>query len=70
MKALNQQLHDRLEYVFGDVRICSEGEPFVAASRKRAVTIPGRSDKYLDVVNPGEYYAVNCPICGDTRNRN
>ena len=67
--ALNQSLYDRLESVFGDVRICSEGEPFIAVKRRRAFTSPTKYPNYLDIIDSGEYYAVCCPVCGDTRNR-
>lgn len=66
---LNQNLYDRLESVFGDVRICSEDEPFIAEKRRRAFTTPTKYPTYLEIIDSGEYYAVNCPVCGDTRNR-
>jgi len=68
-KVLNQQLYDRLADVFGDVKIHNEGQPFIASDSRRAFSIPGRRDSYVEIYDPGEYYAVCCPICGDTRHR-
>jgi len=66
---LNQALYNRLESVFGDVVVHSEGEPFLAKKRTRAFIKPGAYPYYLDIIDSGEYYAVNCPVCGDSRNR-
>jgi len=68
-KAINQPLYDRLCEVFGQVRVCNEGTQFQATSAKRSFEIPGRRSKYLNIIDPGEYYAVCCPCCGDTRFR-
>jgi len=68
-KVLNQGLYDRLRAVFGEVRIHNQGEPFQASVNRRAFSVPGRRDQYLRIGAPGEYYAVNCPVCGDRRHR-
>ena len=68
-QVLNQALYDRLEATFGNVVVHSEGEAFLAKKRKRAFSKNRRYPYYLDIINSGEYYAVDCPLCGDTRNR-
>ncbi len=68
-QVLNQSLYDRLEATFGSVVIHSEGESFLAKKRKRAFSKNGRYPYYLDIMSSGEYYAVDCPVCGDSRHR-
>lgn len=68
-KVLNPQLYNRLCNVFGDVVIHSEGSSFVAKKCKRAFDKLGVYPFYLNIIDSGEYYAVNCPVCGDSRHR-
>ena len=62
---LNARLHGMLVRAFEEVRIANEGQRFVG----REVHDPLRGGMRLNVVEPGEQYAVNCPFCGDERKR-
>lgn len=66
---LNPQLYGRLKQVFGDVRVHNQGEPMRVEPARRAFMTPGRRRDYVRLESPGEYYAVCCPVCGDTRHR-
>jgi hypothetical protein len=59
-------LYELLRREFGEVTIANEGEEVVVASKRWNST-----DKRIewDIVQPGEYYRVNCPYCGDSRMR-
>lgn len=62
---LNQQLYGRLVALFGDVGIVNENTPMEVRSITRhsdGRTVPWK-------FNSGEQYRVNCPFCGDTRQR-
>ena len=64
--ALNQPLYDALVISFRDVGIVHEGEP----RRVRYSPDYSRPGKLkAQVVQHGEGYAVNCPICDDRRQR-
>lgn len=64
-KPLNELLYRRLKDRFGSVRVAAEGQAFVAHFVTDALT----NKEKLHVVNPGEYYQVNCPRCHDTKHR-
>jgi hypothetical protein len=57
---LNVLLYRRCVAVFGRVRIANPGE----AQIRRTL-----STGAVNIVHPGEYYAVCCPLCSDTRFR-
>jgi hypothetical protein len=59
-------LYELLRREFGDIIIANEGEEVVIAS-KRWNPVEERTE--WDIVQPGEYYRVNCPYCGDGRHR-
>ena len=63
---LNPALYRALQQRFGSVLIRSEGESAVLGGY---VTDPTTGHESLDVRHPGEYYAVSCPFCSDTRHR-
>lgn len=63
MPPLCRELHSKLTQKFGKVRISSEGHSFQSRMRKI-----GREIR-KEIINPGEYYCVNCPFCNDSRNR-
>lgn len=62
---LNQNLYQNMLRVFGEIEIKHEGE---CASTPVKITRTGR---FIDRCGTslGEYYAVNCPFCADTRRR-
>lgn len=63
--ALNRTLYRRLKATFGHVKIRNQGE---AQSRKLTTDlVTGRRRPKINY--PGEYYAVCCPFCNDTRFR-
>jgi len=62
-KVLNPDLYIRLKTKFRDVKIANRGEKLKA----RIQNINGRNR--LWIVSRGETYCVNCPFCGDTRQR-
>jgi hypothetical protein len=64
-KALNRALYRRLKATFGDVRISHPGEK---QERKLSKDLLTGNLKPI-IVHPGEYYAVCCPFCNDTRHR-
>lgn len=64
-RALNRTLFRRCKATFRHVRIKNAGEK---QSRRMSVDlVTGRPQPV--VVHPGEYYAVCCPFCNDTRFR-
>ncbi len=67
-RPLCPELHRRIEKHLGPVTIASPGMAF----RGKYVNQMGRDGKMrpkLVVDEPGEYYRVNCPRCGDARKR-
>jgi len=58
-------LYDLLRREFGEVTIANEGEEIVATQRWN----PVERRTELDMIQPGEYYRVNCPYCADGRKR-
>jgi hypothetical protein len=66
---LNKDLYDSLKAVFRDVSISNEGQAATIRVCTRTVTKPGQRKQYLHIATPGELYRVNCPFCGDTRQR-
>ncbi len=64
-KPLNDLLYRRLKTRFGSVRITAEGQAFVGHYVLDVLT----NNEKLNIVNPGEYYQVNCPRCRDTKHR-
>ena len=64
-KALNRTLYRRLEATFGHLRVKNAGE-----KQQRTLTTDLVSGKpKAKITNSGEYYAVCCPLCNDTRFR-
>jgi hypothetical protein len=61
---LNLSLYNKLEQLFGTVRMANEGIEGLARNSRR----PG-GGQYLNIVDFGESYRVNCPFCNDTRQR-
>jgi hypothetical protein len=59
-------LYDLLHRAFGEIVIANEGEEVVIAGQHWNAT-DGRTE--WDIIQPGEYYRVNCPYCGDGRKR-
>lgn len=66
MKPLNQALYDALHSRFGEVTIANEGQHIVIRQIKGWG--PGSPMKD-EVIDPGEYYRVDCPYCGDKKGR-
>lgn len=62
---LNPTLYRQLQNALGDIVIDKQGESFHAVVGTRATT----GKKFIHQKNPGEAYRVNCPFCGDTRQR-
>ncbi len=63
---LNPTLYNALVARYGEVRISNPGQPYLVQQQVN----PYRSAGYLNVcVDPGEYYVICCPQCGDTRFR-
>ena len=65
MKVLNEPLYSALMKVFGSVKIYNQGTQMTARPVKDAIT----QRKKIHVITAGEYYAICCPKCGDTRHR-
>lgn len=64
VQVLNQDLYDALSEAFdGNVKISKQGQQY----RYRHTKWKGRPS--ISVIDGGENYDVNCPLCGDTRNR-
>lgn len=61
---LNQRLYDKLQRLFGHVKISDEGQSRIV----RSFIDDGGKQQRL-IVQRGENYAVNCPVCHDTRYR-
>lgn len=72
---LTPELFNRLESIFGSVKIANEGEelqPEVATNYDAAFSVSGvgSSVRQRDGIrSAGEYYRVCCPLCNDTRHR-
>jgi hypothetical protein len=63
MRVLCRELYARLEEKFGVVKLANQGMALQIRDRLigyRVVT---------EVLSPGEYYRVNCPFCGDRKQR-
>jgi hypothetical protein len=67
IRPLCPQLYKRLRELFDYVEVANPGEGMVARQR-RHMGATGVELRF-DVVDPGEYYRVNCPFCSDTRQR-
>lgn len=63
MKVLCPALYERLGQLFGRVKVANQGQSLQLVNRKE------NGKLRLKIVSPGEYYCVNCPFCGDQRNR-
>ena len=63
--ALNRALFRRCKATFKHVQIKNAGEKQVRSTSKNLVT----KELYAVISHPGEYYAVCCSFCGDTRFR-
>jgi hypothetical protein len=57
------QLHTNLHKKFGKVALANEGMNLQARQIHTAYEIK------MEIISPGEYYRVNCPFCGDRRQR-
>lgn len=68
-RVLRPELYRRLKMRFGRVSVSSRGKSIEWGLRSKN----GRLERYFDKKNPkhtpGEYYAVDCPWCGDTKRR-
>lgn len=64
-KPLNVALYRRIKATFGHVQIKRRGE----AQTRKIVTDLVSGKRKPSIVNSGEYYAVCCPFCNDTRFR-
>jgi len=68
---LNQKLLDALEELFGSLGPASNegkiGE--YTLPKKTSVCFSSKQREFAQVINWGESYRVNCPVCGDTRHR-
>lgn len=62
---LNVLLYNRIKATFKHVRLGNEGEKQDRQKRKDFLT----GKEVVDIKNWGEYYAVCCPFCNDTRFR-
>lgn len=62
---LNPPLYWSLRKRFGEVRISNQGQRYLA--RKRINPITRKEED--EVVDPGEYYVIRCPICNDHKPR-
>jgi hypothetical protein len=64
-RALNRSLFRRCRATFGSVQIKNPGEKQI-----RSMGLDLRTGREKPTIrHPGEYYAVNCPFCNDTRHR-
>lgn len=74
MKPLNPTLYDLLKARFGNVKISNQGVSQHGVYRprdnrprdNRQCDRKGKKQWYLDLTEPGEYYQVCCPLCGDS----
>jgi hypothetical protein len=65
INVLNEELYKKLKSVFKNVQIRSEGE----SQTSKVVTDLVTGRKRTKIINSGEYYAVCCPFCNDTKFR-
>jgi len=68
----NEALYQALKKVYGYVVIHNEGEGIILKELPAITPITKRQGLYIGSRNVdygGEHYAVNCPFCGDTRQR-
>lgn len=63
MQPLCKELYARLNSKFGKIRVSNEGLSLQIRQKKLGYRV------VTEVLSPGEYYCVNCPFCGDTKNR-
>ncbi len=63
INVLNEELYKKLKSVFKNVQIRSEGE----SQTTKVVTDLVTGRKRTKIINSGEYYAVCCPFCNDTK---
>jgi len=69
---LNPALYKALCTAYGNVDVHNEDEPLVLGGLPVKDVIQGKENNKItsDMVEEGgEYYAINCPFCNDTRNR-
>ena len=65
-RVLNPSLYNLLLVRYGEVRISNLGQPYLVKQTRN----PFKSAGYVNTcVDPGEYYVICCPQCGDTRFR-
>lgn len=62
---LNPQLKYRLESLFGACRVVNPGQALIG----RTISNPVTGCLQFVTRLPGEYYAVSCPFCNDSRKR-
>lgn len=60
---LCRELYSRLEKKFGKIKISNEGHSLQSRTRKIGYEVK------TEILYPGEYYCINCPFCGDKRQR-
>ena len=65
MNVINEPLYRALKAAFGSVVIHNQGMPMRGKTVLDAIT----QKKKHSISTYGEYYAVNCPKCGDSRHR-
>lgn len=65
MNPLNPSLYTALRNRFGDVTIANEGQHIVIRQRRDWKSLNVEDD----IIDPGEYYRVDCPYCGDRKGR-
>jgi hypothetical protein len=65
-RVLNPALYGALVQRYGEVRISNPGQPYLV----KQTLDPLRPQGYVNTcVDPGEYYVICCPQCGDSRFR-
>jgi hypothetical protein len=63
---LNPSLYNALVARYGEVKISNQGQPYLVKQERN----PLKPSGYVNTcVDPGEYYVICCPQCGDTRFR-
>ena len=68
LNALNPWLYSRLLIADPNAEIVSEGEPATFAKPSQKAGYTGRHS-FVSVIGWGECYRMNCPFCGDTKQR-